>query len=135
MPKCKISVFCICFLFFFLIGTICGVLGCRLMISTNAAIFCCYSKNISNIMCGDFWKLFLSTVRPFAIILVLPFVPSGYRLVFPLVAARAFIATYAAAAFWIGYCDLRLLLLRDMLLFPLFYAVCKRSYFSSRGIK
>ena len=128
VQKCKNSVFCVYFLFFFFVGTICGVFCYSLQISSDLDFVSYYSVAISESLFDCSLLSFLAAARPFVFVAFLALTSFGHRFLFLLIAVRGFMTAYTAAALWIGNCDLFLIFIRGLVLLPLFYGLCAWSH-------
>lgn len=131
--KCKNSVFCICFLIFFFLGTICGVLCFRCQMIRNGPWILAFSKELSSSVSPLFVKNAVILFRSLLLLLAMALLPWGYRLVFPLIALRGFLMSYYFSALWIGECNVLFMVLLETLLMPAYYMMCSWAYFRYRS--
>ena len=128
LSRCKKSVFCILFLLCYFLGTICGVLLFRFLAGANdgwvrrysAALFC---------ETPDGWNVLFSFCRPLLLAAAAGMLSCGNRLIVWLIVLRGALTAYAAAAAWAAGCSLTPLLMRGIILMPLFFAVCRWAYY------
>ena len=123
---CKNSVFCALFLFLFTMGTICGSYLLRCILRSDAGWMLSYcnliqSGSVSKVILGV-WFLLL----PFLSVLCIYFFPGKDKLVLVLVFIRGCIVAYTLGAFYTMGVSLSGVLLRTLLLLPLFYWVCRK---------
>jgi len=125
VSKCKNSVFCAKFLLFFLVGTICGtwLFGCL-----NAADFVYWELfgTLSGKNAG--WSLMLSVLRPLVIAGLACVHPYGYAVLSALVVARGLLMSYAFCAVLHAGVSPCPLVLRGVVLLPIFYGLCRFAY-------
>jgi len=130
VSKCKNSVFCIHFLFFFLFGTISGVLCFRCMLLSNqlwTGVYCDYiGQSVSSKVLQELFVL----IRPFFLVLLCALHPNGWKLLFPLIFIRGFLMSYCYAALWFGGYNFLLIVAKAMFLLPLYFFCCKWLYAS-----
>ena len=105
VSKCKNSVFCAQFLLFFLVGTICGTWLYRCSDSVGIA-----RLELTGLMTEEAvdWSSVLSVLRPLV-----------------LVTMRGLLMSYAFCAVLCAGLSPGPLILRGMLLLPLFYSLCR----------
>lgn len=127
--KCKKSVFCIYFLIFFFIGTICGVFSFCCLMEKNGQWVYRYSGALSAVVYTGFVEYVLTWLRPVLVMLVLSVHPGGYCAVFPLILIRGFLVSYCFCALWVGNCDICIMLLVGLVVLPVYYMFCGRTYF------
>lgn len=126
---CKKSVFCILFLLFFALGTICGVLFLRCLLTEDVTWLRSYCaeldhSNRSGVLL-TLWFLLLPFLGAFAVGLT-PFKDKLFPALFFL---RGCFCVYAVGAFYTLGIPLTGILLRNLVLLPIFYAVCRELWF------
>ena len=128
--KCKNSVFCILFLVFFSLGTICGSLLISILMRSDLRWLqnYCQALRLSSVHDISTWCLFFA--RPLLIAYTLSCVSFGDRLVLPYIAIRGCFCSYLFAALYISDCPFTVVLLRELILMPLFYMLCRRTWLS-----
>ena len=122
VSKCKNSVFCAQFLFFFLVGTICGTWLYRCSDSVGIA-----RLELTGLMTEEAvdWSSVLSVLRPLVMAGLACIHPFGYHVLPVLVTMRGLLMSYAFCAVLCAGLSPGPLILRGMLLLPLFYSLCR----------
>ena len=126
--KCKNSVFCACFLFFFLLGTISGTFAFRCLFVTVENASNCMSWVLS-FGDSDFASVLCSVIRPLCIVFAFAFHPQGYRAVFALTFARGFLTAYCLAALMFSDSLAWEVFAAEMITLVIFYILSKWVYF------
>lgn len=126
--KCKNSVFCILFLFYFFLGTICGIFLFRKLQGAHCAWITAYCTALTQMNPPDLLKQLFFICKPLAIALVLGICPSGYRLIPILIAVRGCIMAYIAAFYAVSGLPPAALVFRWLLFLPVFYYLCWLAY-------
>lgn len=130
VSKCRKSVFCMLFLFFFSIGTICGVLSFRYLAGAQSSWTFMYCRRLQLMEYGSFCSFVLAWIRPLLLVLVIGLVPWGKKFLPILITARGFLTAYSAAACLSCGQSLSWVVIRGLTLLPVFYALCRFSYFA-----
>ena len=128
--KCRKSVFCILFLLFFFLGTICGILLFRCLAGSASEWVKAYCQVlVQQQNHGVFW-LFVTWCRPMLLAGLTGLVPWGDRVLPVLIAGRGLLMAYAAAALYACGQPVMWLVFRGLALLPLFYLVCRWAYYA-----
>jgi len=125
VSKCKNSVFCAQFLLFFLVGTICGTWLFSCLDAEGFAYWELYGP-LSAESTG--WSLMLSVLRPLVIAELACVHPYGYVVLLALVVARGLLMSYAFCAVLHAGASPGPLVLRGVVLLPIFYGLCRFAY-------
>lgn len=126
--KCKKSVFCICFLIFFFLGTISGVfMFCCLLRSTEGHLFC--ALDFPGVVSEGVVSVLFSVLRPLSLVALFAFHPRGYAAVFPMIVIRGFLISYCFSAVWFSETAFWPFILKELVVLPLFYCLCRWVYF------
>ena len=123
---CKNSVFCILFLLFFSLGTICGVLLLHCVLRSDSQWVRAYCTALAS-QGGrgaflNLWFLLLPFLAAFAIMLL----PGGDKLLPVLFFLRGCVCTYSIGACLALQIPLTGILLRNLFLLPAFYAFSRK---------
>lgn len=121
--KCRNSLFGILFLVWFFLGTICGVLLFRLTGVSGYWVrtYCSLLEKASAGCASVVW----SWIRPLLVAAVLATVSWGERVLPWLIGWRGCLMAFSASACYLGGWDACPVVLRGLLLLPLFYGVCR----------
>ena len=123
---CKKSVFCILYLIFFFLGTICGVLLVRSFSAAEGPWLVSYCGALSACSAG-MWRL-LAWVRPLVLAWLAGLSGFGCRLIPWLIALRGALMAYEAAACCVCGQSPRGVLLRGLVILPLFFSLCRQGW-------
>ena len=121
--KCRNSVFCVQFLFFFLLGTICGIW----LYHCGSAWMAGYCVLLGQAPVRDGWSLGLAWLRPLVIAWLASIHPLGDRVVPVLIVVRGLLTAYSTCACLRAGLPTEPVLLRGLVLLPLFYWLCRRA--------
>ena len=124
--KCKNSVFCACFFFFFLLGTICGAFAFFCLPPTAA---CLPEQGAREPGVSVSLSIAWSLLRPVCVVLVFALHPQGHRAVFPLVFLRGFLTTYCFAVSVSGGGAMCWLFVKELITLTVFFVTSKWVYF------
>lgn len=123
---CKNSVFCVQFFTFFFLGTICGILLLRVMLISDCAWLREYCACLRIARFGNrilmIWFLFL----PLLAAVGLYFIPHRNNLFPILFFVRGCLLSYAVGATYTQGLPLGDILFCNLLMLPLFFALCRR---------
>ena len=125
---CKKSVFCILYLVFFFLGTICGVLLFWYFSGTHAAWIRSYCSALADAPCPGPALRLLFVSWPLLAVIALGIMPVGKRLILPFVLFRGILLAYSAAAFYICGRSFGGQLLWELAVLPVFFYLCERFY-------
>jgi len=128
--KCRKSLFCILFLFFFSLGTICGVLSFRYLAELCSGWMYLYCGSLHPLRNGLFLPFVFSWLRPLLLAFLMRMVPWGKRVLPVLIFSRGFLTAYSAAACFSCGQPPVWVIVRGMTLLPLFYALCRFAFFA-----
>lgn len=120
--KCKKSVFCVCFLISFLVGTICATLLFQCLWCGNYA----WLSQYCGALVFEFTSpvcVFLHLLRPLILMAALACLPMGHRAVFPLVFVRGFLFAFSSCAALLNGSGLSMILLKNLIIMPIFYSI------------
>lgn len=126
--KCRNSVFCACFLFFFLLGTISGTFAFRCLLITSESMLDHIVRSLPTIDSGGASALW-SSIRPLLVVSVFALHPQGYRAVFALVFLRGFLMAYFFAALAFGGGPVWMTFAEELFVLVVFYILSKWVYF------
>lgn len=124
--KCKNSVFCACFLLFFLTGTICGTFALSLLPHASVRFMQHAVWRMDRL---DHIWMTLSSLRPICVVVVFALHPQGYRAVFPLVFVRGFLTVYCFAVLVSGSCSVWSIFAKELITIAIFFIASKWVYF------
>lgn len=127
--KCKKSVFCILFLFFFFIGTICGVLLFQLQYHVQHTWIVSYGKGLLPERSFDLWRLFFVSLRPLLLAFLLGSLSFGWRLIPLLIVGRGCLISYLFSLASLCETPVSALFLRELLLLSSFYFLVRWAYY------
>ncbi len=126
--KCKNSVFCACFLFFFLLGTISGAFAFHcLFVAVENASNC--MPWVPSSVDSDLVRVLWSAIRPLCIVFAFAFHPQGYRAVFALTFARGFLTAYYFAVLMFSDSPVWGTFAAELITLVIFYSISKWVYF------
>lgn len=128
VTKCKKSLFCVRFLFFFFLGTICGVLLFRCLAAAEGDWILRYSQALFRAEQSGLWSALFSAIRPVLLAALMGIVPWGRRFLPVLIVGRGMLMAYAAAACFVCGVQPGWLILRGLALLPVFYTVCRWTF-------
>ena len=128
--RCKNSVFCVVFSFWFFLGTICGVLLFRALSGTDSQWIRTYCTVLFSGQAVGLGSLILCWCRPLLLAGIVGFVPWGRRILPGLILLRGILTAYSAAAWYVSGLQPVWIVVRGLTLLPLYYAVCRFSYFA-----
>ena len=123
LVKCKNSVFCSAFFFFFCIGTICGVVLFNIYLRCNCnwiELYC------GEIFCGDkasFLSVFLSCLRPLLIVWLTSFFSFSNKIVPIFVLCRGCVISYFFSFALLSGYPLVGLALKELVLLTAYYYI------------
>ena len=126
--KCKNSVFCVCFLFFFLVGTISGIFAYYYLFAFKNSVL-----DTGVVISIDIPALFLSAARSLCVVAVFALHPQGHRAVFPLVFLRGFFVAYCFAALRFDVSPIWGIIAIKLFMLAAFYSVSRWVYFRWDG--
>ena len=121
--KCRKSVFCVQLLFFFAVGTICGILVFRWLVNSNSGWIRPYCLELLQSFENKIWTFLLSSLRPLLLICLLATFSWGPRLFPAFFFVRGFLASYCSSAFLTCGVLPGILLLRDVILISALYTI------------
>jgi len=127
--KCKNSVFCVFLFISFFLGTISGVFCFQCLLNEVRTWIRVYCEEVSLGANLNIRSAVFAFVRPFVFMGVFIIHPVGYKIVFPAAALRGFLTSYYISALWIGDCDLCLIILRELVVLPLYFLMAYFVYF------
>lgn len=122
--KCKNSVFCVRFLIFFLIGTICGIWLFRCLAPGHAAWLSNYCFMLEHATFSSFTSATLPWFRPLALVVIIHYSSLTKYLLPVLIVFRGMLTTYSFCAIRLSGSSPGVFLFRGVLLLPLFYLLC-----------
>lgn len=125
---CKKSVFCILYLIFFFLGTICGVLLFWYFSKTHSLWIASYCSALTQAPYPDLVSRLLFVCWPVFAVIALGLLPGGRRMILPFVLFRGCLLAYAAAAFYVCGRSFGGQLLWEMAVLPVFFCLCDRFY-------
>ena len=124
-PKCRNSVFCVQFLIFFLLGTICGIWFYRCLAELETVWLEPYCSLLTG---ASGWSALFSAVRPLIAAWLVWFCPEGYRILPLLIGMRGCLTAYTACAVLRAGLPSGPVILRGLVILPLFYWLCRRAF-------
>ena len=122
---CKNSVFCVLFLLFFLMGTICGVFLLRCLIVADRQWLAFYCCELDRLMPTSLFLRIWFQLIPFLVALVIRLSSCQDKLYPVLFFIRGCLITYSIGALLINDVVVTRVLLRNVLMLPAFYAFCR----------
>lgn len=128
--KCKKSVFCVLFLFCFFLGTICGMLLFHGLLGVHDAWITAYCRTLAQLERPNALTFLFFCGRPLLLAFVLGLCPKGWRLVPLLVLARGCLMAYIMSFYAASALPPTSLVLRWLVLLPVFYYMCRWAYFA-----
>ena len=128
--RCRNSVFCVLFVFWFLLGTICGVLLFQVLAGTGSRWIVAYCDTLFRGQTVGLWSLVLCWSRPLLFVGLLGVVPWGRRILPTAIFLRGALTAYSAAAWYVSELRPIWIVVRGLTLLPLYYAACRFSYFA-----
>ena len=142
--KCKKSVFCICFLFFFAVGTICGSLLFSLLLQQQSGWIKLYCTELMLQRTAAPVSFILFFCCPLAAVWSLGLVSFGRKLMFPYTLFRGVVCSYLFAACHTAGLPLMAAVIYHFLQLALFFTVCfhawnrsgqaEREYFYQKSV-
>ncbi len=126
--KCKKSVFCILFLFWFLTGTICGFILFQCLQNAQGPWVGAYCAALVGTAGSDLASYLFAAIRPLLLAGLLCLLPWGRRLVPLLTAARGCLVAYYMAFFFAASLSPLTMALREAVTMPLFFCLCRLAY-------
>lgn len=123
VTKCKNSVFAVLFLVCFLLGSLCGVLLLRMGLCQNAQWIIFYCRAMDPLTGIRLLEMSLLWACPMLLVVLIGFM-SWQRLLPWLIAVRGLVLSYTMAAYWSAGLSLWAPARRNVVLLPLFYALC-----------
>lgn len=129
--KCKKSVFCILFLIYFFLGTICGVILFHCLLGTHSPWIPAYCEALGNLEHPGVVTLLFFWCRPLALAVLLGLSPLGSRLVPLLILARGCLSAYLTSFYYASGLSPLSAVLRWLILLPVFYMLCRWAYYAS----
>ena len=124
--KCKNSVFCACFFFFFLLGTICGTFAFRCL----AAAAPYRSDSWSHpFFVFDPTRALWSFLRPMCVSFAFALHPQGHRALFVLISLRGFLTAFCVSALVAAGAPLWSFFAKELITLAIFFIISKWSYF------
>jgi len=130
--KCKKSVFCILFLFFFVIGTICGSVLFSVILHSNYGWLCDYCASLDYVTAKDLSSLLLFYARPLLFVFLFGVLFPGSKWILFFVAIRGCLCSYLFAAMYYSGCFMTGILMRQFVLLPAFYFICRQAWVVQR---
>lgn len=125
--KCRNSVFCVQFFFFFLFGTICGIWLYRCMLGRRGVWITAYCELLFSGLAVDGWALGLAWIRPLVLAWLAGLHPRGAVAVPSLVFFRGVLTAYSVSALlWAGL-SVWPVVSRGLVVLPVFYWLCLRA--------
>ena len=121
--KCKNAVFSIVFLFFFFLGTICGIFLFRCIAQSQSLWLRDYCTALSGAFSGP--GAVAALLRPLLVVLAVGMFPFGHRLLPLIIFFRGCLMAYCFSACFAAGLSPELPMLRGVLLLPLFYFFCR----------
>ena len=121
--KCKKSVFCVLFLFFFGMGTICGSALFSLLLRSQFGWIGSYCSELMLQRTASPVSTFLFFCCPLAAVWALGWSTFGRKLIFPAAALRGCVTAYVFSACFTAGFSIMSVLLRELFLLPVFYAL------------
>lgn len=125
--KCRKSVFCVQFLAFFLLGTICGIWLYRCLAGCEYGWLNSYCALLGQGARRDGWTLLLTWGRPLVLAWLASIHPVGFRALPVLIWGRGLLTAYSACACLRAGLSPGTVILRGLVLLPLFYWLCSRA--------
>lgn len=126
--KCKKSVFCILFLIWFLIGTICGFFLFRCLQKAHGGWAAAYCAALTGTDGQSLLSFLFFACRPLLLAGLLCLLPWGRRLVPVLTAARGCLMAYYMAFFFAASLSPLSMALREAVILPPFFCLCRLAY-------
>lgn len=123
--KCRNSVFCVRFLFFFLIGTICGIWFYRCLGQSDAIWLRDYCLMLTG---ASGWSVILSVLRPLLPAALAWLHPYGRHAIPLLVGLRGMLTAYSACAVLRADLPGGPVLVRGLVILPIFYRLCRLAW-------
>lgn len=121
---CKKSVFSILFLFFFIGGTICGVLLLRAVFFLRPDWLSQYCTALITTEPAGVLRHLLFLVYPLLCVIAVGLTPLRRHIIPVLIALRGCLLAYSCSAFYVCGISWFAFLMRQLLLLPLFYLLC-----------
>lgn len=126
--KCKNSVFCIYFLIFFLLGTICGIfVFASLLRNCENGIFLYCNKIFRSEV--ELLRVFLFWLKSILLLLLAAMSSVTHRAVLLLVACRGFLCSFSTAAALCADVSIFEVLFVNLILLSLYFFLASKVYF------
>lgn len=125
MNFCKNSVFCILFLVFFFLGTICGIFIFYYYIDENASWLSMYMSELSECDFRFCICSLISIVRPFLLVYLVWLTPVHRVFIFVPVFCRGMLFSFCLSAQIATTGSLTSCLLLNLIVLPLFFSFCR----------
>lgn len=126
--KCKNAVFSVLFFVSFCLGTIFGVFLLRVISKNGSEWLTSYCTVLEQAEALSPGSALFALLRPVMLVFVAGMIPKGYRLLPVLIFFRGCLTAYTASACYITGMTLSLVILRGLVLLPLFYFFCRWVY-------
>lgn len=131
--KCKKTVFCVQFLVYFFLGTICGIFLFRCLLLSDPMWIYAYSNRAGSLGSGQLLCRLIYFFLPLILAWVLSLSPFGYRVLPLLIMLRGCLTAYLFSFQLYGDGSMTGSILRSVLILPLFYYICQKAYCSHIG--
>ena len=121
---CKKSVFCILFLFFFAIGTICGVFLCQMVLIAAPDWMFCYCAALAKSDTAGGVRRFFFLLWPFLAVFAVGLTPMRRKLIPIAVALRGCLLAYCCTALYMSGSLSFFFIVLNALLMPIYFILC-----------
>ncbi len=131
---CKKSLFSILFLVFFFLGTICGILLLRFILICDNSWMTAYCLTLESSGPSRGLMSLWFHLWPFLSALAIYFLPHKDKLFLVLFFLRGCICAYTIGAYYAMGVPLMDVVLKNLLIFPVFFAFCRRLWSSDNNL-